>query len=90
MANPRARDFLSTPDEIDDLDFVAVLDDRFGLAVAFDDGQVVLDRDAAGIDAEPFEKLFDRHGVGHLGRLTVELDFHAGPHDSGGGESPLP
>ena len=46
---------LSPAHEVDDLDVVAVVDERTGLPIALDDGQVVLDRNAARIDRELFQ-----------------------------------
>jgi hypothetical protein len=63
FSNPRTREprrrgprrRLSPAHEVDDLDVVAVVDERTGLPIALDDGQVVLDRNAARIDRELFQ-----------------------------------
>ena len=63
----------SAADEVDDFDLVALVDHRRLVAVTFDDHDVVLDRDAAGIDVELREQRADRERAGDLVTVPVQL-----------------
>jgi len=64
-------------DEIDDLDGVALVDDRVGERVPANDIQVVFDGDAPRIDVEPGEEIDHRDRLVELVALAVEGDHHA-------------
>ena len=62
----------STADEIDDLDAIAVADDRVCVGRALQHVEVVLDRDASRIDVEPAEQLDHRERLRDLDRIAVD------------------
>src|SRR5690349_1090594 len=62
--------------EVDDLDLVAVADQRGGKRVALDDHHVVFDGYAAGIDVQPFEQLLHGHRLLQIIRVPVERNTH--------------
>ena len=61
--------------EVDDLDTVAVADQRPGERVPLENHQVVLDRNPSGIDSELLEQLRHRDGVVELVGFPVERDL---------------
>ena len=63
-------------DEIDDLDLVAVTDQRRGKRVTPDDDHVVFDGNTPGIDVQPFEQLLHRHWMLEIVRVPVERNTH--------------
>ena len=65
---------LTTADEVDDFDFVILMDDRRGVCVAFDNDEVVFHRNATRVDTERLEEAAHRHRAGNLVRLTVEAN----------------
>src|SRR6266404_3620382 len=69
---------LSSADEIDDFDAIAVLHERVGIARPFEHRQVVLDGDAARIDLEAAEQFDDRDWPCKLDPLAVERDLQSG------------
>src|SRR5262245_53566243 len=77
-SSPVQPECLTTPfggaaaDKIHDLDFVAVADQRRGKRVALDDDHVVFDRNASGIDVQPFQQLLHRHRLLEIVRVPVE------------------
>src|SRR5882672_3219854 len=62
--------------EIDDLDAVAIADERRRERGAPDDHEVVLDRDAPRVDVEPFEKFLHRQRLLEIVRIPVERNAH--------------
>ena len=63
---------LSAADEPHDFDLVALADHRGVVLLTFDDHDVVLDRDDAGIDLELGEQRADGDRAGDLERLAVQ------------------
>src|SRR5262245_57607873 len=64
------------PDEIDDLDLVAVAHQRRGKRVTLDDHHVVFDGNAPGIDVQPFEQLLHGYRLLEIERVPVERNPH--------------
>src|SRR5258705_801206 len=62
--------------EIDDLDAVAVADERRRERGAPDDHEVVLHRDAPRVDVEPFEKFLHRQRLLEIVGIPVERNAH--------------
>ena len=62
--------------EVDDLDLVAVADQRRGKRVALDDHHVVFDGNAPGIDVQPFEQFLHGHRLLEIVRVPVERNPH--------------
>src|SRR4030095_4026108 len=71
-----SRGVVPAPDEIDNLDLVAVADQRRGKRVAPDDDHVVFDGNAPGIDVQPFEQLLHGHRLLEIVRVPVERNPH--------------
>jgi len=67
---------LSTADEIDDLDLVALVHDDVREAVALDNRKVVLDGNTARVDLEPLEQRHNGHWLIDVVRFAVQDDFH--------------
>ena len=63
---------LSAADEIHDFDAVAFIDGRAVERLALDHHQIVLDRDAAWVDAELLQESRDRHRSRELVRVAVQ------------------
>src|SRR5215813_2700082 len=70
------RSWLSAPDEIDDLDLVAIAHERCGERVSLDDDHVVLDGNTPGIDVQSFEQLLHGHWLLEIVRVPVERNPH--------------
>jgi hypothetical protein len=63
-------------DKIDDLNGIPLVHLGVRVRGALDDDQVVLDRDATGIDAEHVEQRCQAERVLELVRLSVEANLH--------------
>ena len=63
---------LPAPDEVDDLDLIAIVDDGRGVRVPPDDHHVVLDGHTTRIDVERGQQCADGDRPGKLLRLAVE------------------
>ena len=71
-----ARQSLPAADEVHDLDRVAVADDDVGEGVALENGEVVLDGDAARVDVEPAQQVDDGQRLVELESFAVQGDEH--------------
>jgi len=69
-------DHLAAADEVDDFDLVAVADDHLREPVTLDDGEVVLDGHAPGVDVELFQQGDQGQRLLDLERFAVEGDLH--------------
>ena len=67
---------LASADEIDDLHGIAVVDHDVRKGVAFEDGQIVFDGDAARIDVQPLEQLDERNRTVELESFAVQGNDH--------------
>jgi hypothetical protein len=70
-------------DEVDDLDFVALLNDCAVEGGTFDDHQVQLDGDAARVHGQAGQQRRDCQRRRHLVTLAVERDGHSGEGSTG-------
>jgi hypothetical protein len=60
-----------SPDEIDDLDLIAIAHQRRRKRVALDDDHVVFDGNTPGIDVQSIEQLLHGHGLLEIVRVPV-------------------
>jgi hypothetical protein len=65
-----------SPDEIDDLDLIAIAHQRRRKRVALDDDHVVFDGNTPGIDVQSIEQLLHGHGLLEIVRVPVERNPH--------------
>ena len=79
---------LSPANEVHDLHLVARVDQGLAVAIALDDPQVVLHRNAAWIDAELCEQRADGDRAGELVRVAVQADRQSLPRYFTGGLRP--
>ena len=63
---------MSSADEVDDLDLVAVVHRGAVERVTLDHRQVVLDSDASGVDLQLRQKFVHGEGSGEIVRLAVQ------------------
>ncbi len=68
---------LAAADEVDDLDFVAFIDDDRVERGALENGEIELDGDAPRIDRQVSEQLGHRQRARQLVRLAIQSDPHA-------------
>ena len=71
---------LPASNEVHDLEPVAFADDDLGIGLALDDGQIVLDGDAARIDFQPGQQTSHRDRLVQLVAFAVESDDHEIPN----------
>ena len=72
IPNPESRIPSASAHEIDDLDLVALTHGRAVVRFALEHHQIVLHRDAAGIDLQLRQKLAHRQGTRDLVRIAVQ------------------
>src|SRR6476646_184902 len=73
---------MSSADEVDDLDLVAVVHRSAVERLALDDREVVLDGDAPGVDLQLREKFVHGEGTGEVVRLAVQGNPQGLAHSS--------
>jgi hypothetical protein len=66
----------SAANEIDNLDLVAIADERGREGVALDDDHVVFDGDTPGIDVQSFEQLLHGHRLLEIVGVPIERNPH--------------
>ena len=78
-----ARRLSAAADEVDDFHLIAVVDECVSERRVLEHDEVVLDRDAAGIDVQPAEQLAHRKRAGGFGDekpVAIQCNLQTVPH----------